>query len=57
MNASYFRTQNPIFEKSRKMKIKREKRRKTCVFRGASFLYTVGGGADESLVELAALNV
>ena len=47
-NASFFRTQNPIFRKSRKTEIKREKRRKTCVFRGASFLYTVGGGDEGS---------
>ena len=28
----------------RKTEIKREKRRKTCVFRGASFLYALRGG-------------
>ena len=41
--ASFFCTQKPIFEKARKWAIKREKRRKTCVFRGASFLYALRG--------------
>lgn len=44
--ASFFCTQKPIFEKVRKTEIKREKRRKTCVFRGASFLYALRGGAE-----------
>ena len=43
--ASFFCTQKPFFEKARKTEIKREKRRKTCVFRGASFLYALRGGS------------
>ena len=46
--ASFFCTQKPIFEKARKTEIKREKRRKTCVFRGASFLYALRGGSGGS---------
>ncbi len=34
---SFFHTQEPILEKARKTDIKREKRRKTCVFRCAFF--------------------
>ncbi len=30
----------------RKTEIKREKRRKTCVFQGASFLYALRGGGE-----------
>ena len=44
--ASFFCTQKPFFEKARKTEIKREKRRKTCVFRCASFLYTLRGGGE-----------
>ena len=46
--ASFFCTQKPIFEKARKTEIKREKRRKSCVFQGASFLYALRGGSGGS---------
>ena len=48
----FFGTQNPIFEKARKWAKKREKRRKTCVFQGASFLYALRGGVDDVKDEL-----
>jgi len=35
-----------VFLKPEKTEIKREKRRKTCVFRCASFLYTLRGGGE-----------
>ena len=44
--ASFFCTQKLIFEKTRKWAKKREKRRKTCVFQGASFLYALRGGGE-----------
>ena len=52
--ASFFCTQKPIFEKARKWAIKREKRRKTCVFQGASFLYALRGGASATKGEPSA---
>jgi len=42
----FFCTQKPIFEKARKLVKKREKRRKSCAFQGASFLYALRGGGD-----------